>query len=539
MGSHTATAHPCMPPRAMHPSITLKGSDRAGVGVSASTLQMAGAHPLRSRSVRFTGAFAAALCAALGFAGCGGESKSPLDETLGVLPANAPVAIAISTDLDSASLRDLDAALQRFGVEGGLDGSLEDAVGNYRGISLDRDIRPLLGNELVVGLPSVPAGVEAEEGETAPEVAAIRVSDGAAARELLTDLGLEEVDEVEGATVYGTAPPEGAPEGAETGGPSVGVDGDLVVATDSQRGLEEALRQREEDDRLTEELFTDRLAGLPEEAILRAAGDAPSVLESLGIEETAAALPWVRSLHSYGIVANVDGRTATVDASISGDEVTGRLRKRLHGSVSDLIDQFGEGLVARLGDEVTATRSVVEDPATVAKALEALHGQVPLLARIAGSSETVREALEVARYAIPALPVPEPESFPPGSKVRRVPGNPDLYRLIAPTPNHVPPPPVPGGGGIPQPSFERHELVFGLIDGVFVTAPSLEAARQIREAEPVHIDLPPGALAFRIPVKASDLGVPDIAGLSVTVTTIEGGVEASATGLRLHAQAGL
>jgi hypothetical protein len=230
-------------------------------------------------------------------------------------------------------------------------------------------------------------------------------------------------------------------------------------------------------------------------------------------------------------------RSAVPEAAF--DEVTRRLQRHLHASVATVIAQFGEGLVARLGDEVTATRSVVEDPATVAKALEALHGQVPLLARIAGSSEPVREALEVARYAIPALPVPEPESFPPGSKVRRVPGNPDLYRLIAPTPNHVPPPPVPGGGGIPQPSFERHELVFGLIDGVFVTAPSLEAARQIREAEPVHIDLPPGALAFRIPVKASDLGVPDIAGLSVTVTTIEGGVEASMTGLRLRAQAGL
>ena len=499
-----------------------------------------------------------------------------------MLPANAPLAIAISTDLDSSSFRDLDAALQRFGVEGGLEGSLEEAIGNYQGISFDRDIRPLLGNELVVGLPSFPAGIEGEE-ETAPNVAAIRVSDGGAARELLSDLGLEEVDEVEGATVYGMPPPEGAPEGAAPGGPSVGVDGDLVVAADSERGLEEALGQRGEDDRLTEELFTEHLAGLPDEAILRAAGDVPSVLESLGIEETTA-VPWVGSLHSYGIVANVDGRTATVDAALAGDEVaqndlpldpgpssprvledqptvatrdqaqsiefalaaarsvvpqaafdevTGRLQRRLHGGVSNLIGQFGEGLVARLDDDVTATRSVVEDPATVSKALTALHDQVPLLVRLGGSSDAVREALQAARYAIPALPVAEPESFPPSSKVIQVPGSPDLYRLVTPVPK------PPGVQVPPQPRFTRPQLVFGLIDGVFVTAPSLQAAREVRQADPVHTDLPPGALAFRIPVKASDLGVPEIAGIGVTVTTIEGGIEAKTTGLRLHAEAGL
>ena len=509
-----------------------------------------------------------------------------------MLPANAPLAIAVSTDLDSASFRDLDAALQRFGVEGGLEGSLEEGIGGYRGISFARDIRPLLGNELVVGLPSFPAGIEGEEGSS-PEVAAIRATDGDAVRDLLGDLGLKEIDQVEGATVYGIPPPEEGPEGVGSGGPSIGVDGDLVVAAASERGLEEALRQRGEDDRLTEELFSERLAGLPDTGIVRAAGVVPSVLESLGIEETAV-VPWVNSLSSYGVVANVEGRTATVDAALSGDEVaqndlpldpgpksprvlekrptvatrdqaqsiafalaavrsavpqaafdevTGRLKRRLHGGVSNLINQFGEGLVARLGNGVTATRSVVADPAAVATALQALHDQVPLLVRLGGSSDAVREALQAARYAIPALPVAEPESFPPGSKVIRVPRNPDLYRLVTPVPK---PPRVlaparrpPGLRVPPQPRFTRPELVFGLINGVFVTAPSLKAARQVRHADPVHTDLPPGALAFRIPVKASDLGISETAGVGVTVTTIEGGIEAKTTGLRLHAEAGL
>jgi hypothetical protein len=59
------------------------------------------------------------------------------------------------------------------------------------------------------------------------------------------------------------------------------------------------------------------------------------------------------------------------------------------------------------------------------------------------------------------------------------------------------------------------------------------------DAPPIHADLPPGALAFRIPVKASDLEISEAAGVGVTLTTIEGGVEASTTGLRLRVQAGL
>jgi Protein of unknown function (DUF3352) len=523
----------------------------------------------------------AALCAVLAFGSCGKDSKDPLAEALGVLPADAPLAVAVSTDFDSDPYRDVDAALQRFGVEGGLDGSLEQLGGAGAGISFARDVRPLLGNDLVVGVPSSPGGLGEGEG-VSPVVAAVRVSDGDAVRELLTDAGLEEIDQVEGASVYGLAPPEGAPEGAPPEGPGVAVDGDLVVAAESNRGLEQALAQRGEDDRLTEALFSDRLGGLPDGGIVRVAGDVPSVLESLGIEQTVA-VPWVKSLRSYGLTVNVEGRTLRVDAALSGeevagndlpldpgprsprvlkerptvatrdqaqsvefalavvrsavpqaafDEVTNRLQQHLSGSVSSLIDQFGEGLVARLPGDTTVTRSVVEDPATIAKALKSLHDEVPLLARLGNSSSSAGQALEAARYAIPALPVPDPESFPPGSKVHAVAGMPDLYRLVAPAPK------LPRG--LPEGlRRSRPELVFGLIDGVFVTAPSVKAASEARDALPIHADLPPGALAFRIPVKASDLEISEAAGVGVTVTTIEGGVEASTTGLRLRAQAGL
>jgi len=529
------------------------------------------------------------VAAALALSSCGGgASNSPLDDALGYLPADAPLAVAVSTDLDSQPYRDLDAALQRFGVEGGIDAQLEQLSG-YEGISFSSDVRPLLGNELVVGVPSA-AGLGEEEGGQA--VAALRVSDGDALRELLGDLGLKEVDEVEGASVYGRPPPKGAPEGFEPGGPGVAVDDDVLVVTETEAGLEQALAQRGEGDRLTEDVFSERLGTLPDEGIIRGSGDAQSVLEALGAEETAS-VPWIGALRSYGVVAQVEGRTLRVDASVTGDkvaepdlpvdpgpssprvlknrpsvatrdqaqtiefalqvvrsavpqaafeQVTNDLEKRVGGSLSSLANQFGEGMVAELQGGQTVTRSVVDDPAAAGKALKALRDEVPRLAQLRATTGPLGDALEVARYAIPALPLPKENYFPRGSKVTSVPGEPDLYRLRPPAPRRarVPAPP----GTSPHPPLypvparaSRPQFVFGLVRGVFVTAPSLIAAHRAGRTTPTQVDLPPGALGVQLPVHASEFDVAGPKGL--TLTTIEAGIEASTSGLRLHAEAGL
>lgn len=142
----------------------------------------------------------------------GGDSDSALDDALGYLPADAPAAVAISTDLESDSYAELDTALQRFGLEGGIDGALGDLTELGGGVSFEGDVRPLLGEDLVIGVSSFD-GLELDEGF----VAALPVADADAAQELLAGIdGFEETEEIDGATVYGPAPPD-VPEGVDLG----------------------------------------------------------------------------------------------------------------------------------------------------------------------------------------------------------------------------------------------------------------------------------------------------------------------------------
>lgn len=522
------------------------------------------------------GAVGAALCAAA-LASCGGgKSESPLDDALGYLPADAPLAIAVSSDLDGAQYQHLDAALQRFGVEGGLDSALEDV--QQAGVSFAQ-IKPLLGEDLVVGVSSATGATD----EPAQIVVALPVDDPDAARDVLDDAeGLEPDEDIDGATAYRPAPPTlppGVPESSvQPEGPEVAVDDDVVVAAGSRVALEEAIHQHDAGDRLTEDEFVGRLADLPRDGLVRATGNVPGALGALGAE-AAGSVPWIDSLESFGVVASLGERSLTVDATLNGRdvdeselpvaagpdsppvarerpsvanrdqsqsiefaldvvralvpkaayaEVTRRLGEELGSDASSLARQFGEGLVVELPGQTTATRSEIRHPAVVARALDALKEEVPRLAR----AEAPGDLLDAARFLIPALPVPESgQYFPPGSKVREVPGEPDLYRLLAPKPE------VPAGTELYE--IARSEFVFGLIDDVFVTAPSVRAARGAAGLDPVALDLPPGAVAVHAPLSSSDLGFPAPGGPGVTVTTIKAGLDAETGAVRLELHASL
>ncbi len=518
---------------------------------------------------------AAALCGVALTACGGGSSGSSLDDALGYLPSDAPAAIAVSTDLDSGSFKDLDIALQRFGLQGGVEGALEDALGSESGVSFTNDIKPLLGNDLVVGL--LPGSEE-----TGPRVvASIQVTDGGKLEDLLNSIGLHKQNEVDGATVYSTGSDESNEEE-----PEVAVDGDTAVAAESPQALRAALDQRDSDGRLTEETFDDRLGDLPDNGILRATGELSSAIDALGLEQVSG-VPWIASLKSFGVTADVSGRTLTADALVSTDEVSDsaipiapgeaspalvqhrpalgnrdqsqtlrfaldlvrasvpaatfsqirtRLERAAHGSLGALADQFGEGLLIELKGDETVGRSVVKDPKAVATVLSTLSSEVPQVARAATEGGEVGDALEAAHTFIPALPIPEEGFFPEGSKVTPVPGQPDLYELAGPAPR------LPLRLGVPGPPSPAaaDKFYFGLIGNVFVTAPTLAAAREAASSNPQRLDTPPGSLAFSVPLRTSDLDLSESgSGEDIALTTVRGGIEASASGLRLRIQAGL
>src|SRR6187551_647730 len=87
-------------------------------------------------------------------AGCGGgsDSGSPLDSALSVLPKDASYAVAIDTNLDGDQFQALDKLVGKFPFSGqikeSLRGQLEQSSG---GLNFDDDIKPVLGNPIVVG----------------------------------------------------------------------------------------------------------------------------------------------------------------------------------------------------------------------------------------------------------------------------------------------------------------------------------------------------------------------------------------------------
>ena len=512
----------------------------------------------------------AALCAALLavlISSCGGGEASPLDDALSYLPSDAPAAIAVSTDLDSGSFEDLDIALQRFGLQGGVEGALDDVLAEGDQ-SLSGQVKPLLGNDLVVGL--LPGSED-----TGPQiVAAMQVSDGGKLEDLVRSFDFEQVDEIDGAHVYGE---EVSAEGSDPieSGPQLAVDGDTAIAAESAAALKAALDEHEGDGHLTEGAFNDRLADLPKAGIIRATGDLPSAIDALGIEQTSG-VAWMGALKSFGLSIDVSGRTLDVDGIVSTDtveedslpiapgsdspgliahrpslgvldqsqtmrfaldlvrasvpaatfnQIESRLERAAHGSLGALADQFGAGVLLAPTADQSASRSEVRDPAAVARALATLRAELPAVAKAATEGGQVGDALQAARALIPALPIPEGGFFPDGSKVSPVPGEPNLYVLSGPAVATFP--------GAPTSQF-----FFGLIGDVFVNAPTLAAAKEVAALKPEDLETPPGSVAFSAPVRAPDLDLEEAVG-NIALTLIKGGVEASSDGLKLHATAGL
>lgn len=246
-----------------------------------------------------------ALLSAVVAAGCGGDddTSSPLDQALSYLPADAPLAVAIATDLENGQYRAAASILDRFPLGAQLREQLKAELEGEEGIDFDADVRPLLGNDLVVAAPDV--GSLAQDDESF--IAALQVADAAKARELLERDG-REVGESSGATIY-----------EEGSGDVTALDGDVLVAADSREKLDQALARRDGADHLTEAQFEEGLADLPKDALVRVYGDMQAILGTSPESERAQAVPWVGALGTLGAAGTASGDGLAIDFNLSTD----------------------------------------------------------------------------------------------------------------------------------------------------------------------------------------------------------------------------
>jgi hypothetical protein len=267
---------------------------------------------------------------AIALASCGGgdDTGSALDEALGYLPKDAPFAVALETDLSGEQYKALDQILEKFPFSDQLKRGIEQSLEENR-TDFQKDVRPWLGNPAViggVGTRAVAGGIDDDR-----VVAAIQVKDEDKLNAWIEKEKGQEVGERSGATIYKDDADE-----------YVAVEEDVLISASSRRLLEEALDQRDQDDRLTEEEFDKGLEGLPDEALARVYTDVQALIKSDPDTRDAQRVEWVNALRTFGMTAvakedaiDVDFKLVTEgdlsDADLpiaSGDDAPGVLRRR-------------------------------------------------------------------------------------------------------------------------------------------------------------------------------------------------------------------
>jgi hypothetical protein len=258
---------------------------------------------------RFLSVMLAAGLVAL--AGCGGgsDSGSPLDSALSVLPKDTSFAVAIDTNLDGDQYKALDKLVGKFPFSGQIKESLRRQLEQSSGgLSFDDDIKPVLGNPIVVGAAE-PGAITGDSNEI---VAAVRAKDKDKLDDLVSSQKPRKTGEASGATLYAD------------GDTVFAVKDDLVVLANNEADLKAALERADGDDHFDEDSFNEGLSGLPEGALVRVYTDVEALLKSDTGSADARRVKWIAALRQAGLTVTAKDDALDID-----------FRARTEGDISD------------------------------------------------------------------------------------------------------------------------------------------------------------------------------------------------------------
>lgn len=418
------------------------------------------------------------------------EVGTPLDNALGYLPSDAPLALALSTDLDSTQHQAAGSILDRFPFGDQVKEALKARAVERLGEDFDADLRPLLGEDLVVGVAE-PAGFD-EEAEAFLTV--LPVADSGAARALIErDPELREAGESSGAIVY-----------ERESGEAIALEGEVLVADDSREELDAALARRDGEDGLTAGAFEAALDDPPEDALVRLYGDAQSMLAAHPVSERLGTVPWIGALRTLGASATADGAGVHVDFALASDPETledadlpiatgaeaptvAALAEQVGIGVRDpsQLARFAMRVTEALGSETPAPldsdlgdrlgidleRDVLGQLTGEASASVGLDGGFGLRSELSDPARFEETLDQVARR----LPDVGAELGLGKVAVARPGGGQNLYALASP---------------------EGDRAVFGIVDGLFVLARDPAAASQLAALSPSVVPEASGSLAL-------------------------------------------
>jgi uncharacterized protein DUF3352 len=256
------------------------------------------------------------LFGALTAAGCGGgsDSGSPLESALSVLPKDAPFAVAIDTNADGDQYKAVEKLLDKFPFSGQIKSALlqqfEESAG---GVKFEDDVKPVLGNPLVVGATGASGSSDV--------VAAIEANDKDKLDDLISKTKVQKSGEASGATLY------------RDGDTVFAVKDDLVVFASDEAQLKSAL-DRVDGDHLAQKTFEDGLDGLPDSALARVYVDVEALLKANPGSADARRVEWIAALREVGATVTAKDNSIDID-----------FRARTDGDLSD------EDLPIAPGDE--------------------------------------------------------------------------------------------------------------------------------------------------------------------------------------------
>jgi hypothetical protein len=248
---------------------------------------------------------------AIAAAGCGGSSggsdaDSPLDNALRYLPADTPFAVAIDTDTDGDQFEAAGDLSDKFPFADEVREQLRDLVEERTGEF--EQLQEALGNEFVVGSTDAGKFIDTPSGEDTAFVGAIQAESQDALDKLIDGDKAEEDGEVDGAKLY-----------RDDSGDSFAIDGDVLVVAGTKQELEDALATRDGDDSLTEEDFDAGTEGVSDDALLRVYLNVGGMLAASPDAKDALKSKWVAALRTAGIGLTFEQGEVAIDVRVNTD----------------------------------------------------------------------------------------------------------------------------------------------------------------------------------------------------------------------------
>jgi hypothetical protein len=284
----------------------------------------------------------ACLLAACGSSSGSSAPSDPLATELSYIPPASPVVATIVTDPNSAPVKNASALLTKFQVASLITSELNQEL-QKQGLSYDGDIKPLLGNPVVVGTVQT-----AGAGSKLKGVGVWVTKDAGKLKALVTKSsdGDKKIGSHDGATLYRS----------RDGATVLAIDGPTLVVADTQALVTAALDRHANSNGMTVSQYNQQISGLPSHPLVQVFGNVAALLATPQTA-TARQIPWVAAIKGYAVAISPTSNGMSLDWKV---DTTGR-------QLTDAQLPLAAGSAAPALASGEAGSFGIRDPAQIAK----------------------------------------------------------------------------------------------------------------------------------------------------------------------------